>query len=45
MSMQAKRLEAWLTLWQAVKDMLEMDLEPTDESNELIDALCAMSND
>ena len=45
MSKQAKTLNAWFTLWGSVLHMLEIDLEPTDESQELIDALLAMSND
>lgn len=43
--MNAKMMEAWFTLWGAVMHMLEIDLEPAPESQELINALCAMSED
>lgn len=45
MTTQAKRLEAWFTLWGAVLHMLEIDLEPEKESSEIIEALSKMSED
>ena len=43
--MNAKLMEAWFALWGAVRHMLEIDLEPAPEAQELINALCAMSED
>lgn len=45
MTKQAQTLEAWFALWGAVSHMLEIELEPTSESQELIDALSAMAED
>ena len=45
MNKLTKTMEAWFTLWGAVRHMLEIELEPAPESQELIDALCAMAED